>query len=49
MTGTQGRVTFTCVQNAGRSQVATTFAERERNRRERDDIDETEQEVTTNV
>jgi protein-tyrosine-phosphatase/SAM-dependent methyltransferase len=31
------RVAFTCVQNAGRSQMSTAFAERERERRELDD------------
>lgn len=29
---------FVCVQNAGRSQMATAFAERERERRGRDDV-----------
>ena len=31
------RVAFVCVQNAGRSQMATAFAERERDRRSLDD------------
>ena len=31
------RVAFLCVQNAGRSQMATAFAERERDRRGLDD------------
>lgn len=48
MTDRQGRVTV-CVQNAGRSQVTTTVAERGRKRRGLDDVDEIEQEVTTNV
>ncbi|MFB6269876.1 MAG: low molecular weight phosphatase family protein, partial [Halobacterium sp.] len=38
-----GRVTttvaFVCVQNAGRSQMAAAFAERERDRRGRDDVE----------
>jgi len=33
MTDTPVRVAFVCVQNAGRSQMATAFAERERDRR----------------
>jgi protein-tyrosine-phosphatase len=33
------RVAFVCVQNAGRSQMATAFAERERDRRELDDLE----------
>jgi protein-tyrosine-phosphatase len=32
------RVAFVCVQNAGRSQMSTAFAERERERRELDDV-----------
>jgi arsenate reductase len=32
-------VAFVCVQNAGRSQMATAFAERERDRRGRDDVE----------
>jgi arsenate reductase len=31
------RIAFMCVQNAGRSQMATAFAERERDRRDLDD------------
>ena len=31
------RIAFVCVQNAGRSQMSTAFAERERERRELDD------------
>lgn len=31
------RIAFMCVQNAGRSQMATAFAERERERRELED------------
>ena len=31
------RLAFMCVQNAGRSQMATAFAERERERRNLDD------------
>jgi protein-tyrosine-phosphatase len=34
MTDTQVRVAFVCVQNAGRSQMSTVFAERERERRD---------------
>jgi protein-tyrosine-phosphatase len=33
------RVAFVCVQNAGRSQMATAFAERERDRRDLDDVE----------
>lgn len=32
-------IAFVCVRNAGRSQIATAFAERERNRRGLDDIE----------
>ncbi|MFC7132744.1 MULTISPECIES: low molecular weight phosphatase family protein [Salinibaculum] len=38
MTDTQVRVAFMCVQNAGRSQMSTAFAERERERRDLDDV-----------
>ena len=38
MTDTQVRVAFVCVQNAGRSQMSTAFAERERERRDLGDI-----------
>jgi len=38
MTDTQVRVAFMCVQNAGRSQMSTAFAERERERRGLDDV-----------
>ncbi|MGB9985551.1 low molecular weight phosphatase family protein [Salarchaeum japonicum] len=38
MTDTQVRVAFMCVQNAGRSQMSTAFAEREREHRGLDDI-----------
>jgi len=38
MTDTQIRVAFMCVQNAGRSQMSTAFAERERERRGLDGI-----------
>jgi protein-tyrosine-phosphatase len=37
MTDTPVRVAFVCVQNAGRSQMSTAFAERERDRRGLDD------------
>ena len=37
MTDTPVRVAFVCVQNAGRSQMSTAFAERERERRDLDD------------
>ena len=37
MTDTAVRVAFVCVQNAGRSQMSTAFAERERERRDLDD------------
>ncbi|SNZ15038.1 Protein-tyrosine-phosphatase [Natronoarchaeum philippinense] len=37
MTETPVRVAFICVQNAGRSQMSTAFAERERGRRGLDD------------
>ncbi|WP_425492198.1 low molecular weight phosphatase family protein [Halovivax limisalsi] len=33
------RIAFVCVRNAGRSQMATAFAERERDRRGRDDVE----------
>jgi protein-tyrosine-phosphatase len=38
MTDTPVRVAFMCVQNAGRSQISTAFAERERERRDLDDV-----------
>ena len=38
MTDTPVRVAFMCVQNAGRSQMSTAFAERERERRDLDDV-----------
>jgi protein-tyrosine-phosphatase len=38
MTDAPIRVAFVCVQNAGRSQMSTAFAERERERRELDDV-----------
>jgi protein-tyrosine-phosphatase len=37
MTDTQVRVAFMCVQNAGRSQMSTAFAEDERERRDLDE------------
>ena len=38
MTDTQVRVAFMCVQNAGRSQMSTAFAEHERERRDLGDV-----------
>ena len=38
MTDTPVRVAFVCVRNAGRSQMSTAFAERERARRDLDDV-----------
>lgn len=38
MTDTPVRVAFMCVQNAGRSQMSTAFAERERERRNPEDV-----------
>jgi protein-tyrosine-phosphatase len=38
MTDAQVRVAFMCVQNAGRSQMSTAFARRERERRELDGV-----------
>ncbi|PSQ21560.1 low molecular weight phosphatase family protein [Halobacteriales archaeon QS_9_67_17] len=38
MTDPQVRVAFVCVQNAGRSQMSTAFAERERERRDLGDV-----------
>jgi protein-tyrosine-phosphatase len=38
MSDTPVRVAFVCVQNAGRSQMSTAFAERERKRRDLDDL-----------
>ncbi|MFB6308410.1 MAG: low molecular weight phosphatase family protein [Haloarculaceae archaeon] len=39
MTDRQIRVALVCVQNAGRSQMATAFAERERDRRSLDSVE----------